>query len=64
MLRKQMKLFAGLLILLSASACGPSSAVSNFCAVATPIYTAPEDTEETKKQVDEHNAKGESLCSW
>ena len=52
------------LILMSASGCAINSADS-FCLIAQPILTDPEkDTEETLRQIDEHNLIGEAICEW
>jgi Pyruvate/2-oxoacid:ferredoxin oxidoreductase delta subunit len=66
------KLPAMLLMMLSLAGCrfGTDSpalkteAISNarFCVVYSPVYTAKADTEQTKQQVDENNAKWVRLC--
>ena len=54
-----------LLILSIASGCARSVPVSNFCLVAIPIYDSDDDTEETRRQIDDHWAVGESQgCDW
>lgn len=52
------------MILMSVAACETSSLGGDFCLIARPIYLAPEDTEATKRQIDEHNSKGEAVCGW
>ena len=44
----------GMMLILQ-SACGRVSPAS-FCAVYIPVYTAADDTEETRKQADANNA--------
>lgn len=49
------------------SACATSSPApvpDSYCLIAKPIYSAESDTEETKRQIDEHNAAGEAVCGW
>lgn len=41
--------------------CGGVSPGS-FCALYQPVYTAPSDTEETRRQTDENNAVWWVLC--
>lgn len=45
---------------------GTSAAIGKapFCSVAEPIFYSRTDTEETRKQVREHNAVGARLCGW
>ncbi len=52
------------LILASVTACGNSTATDSFCLIAEPIYGSKQDTEETRRQIDEHNAVGVKLCEW
>lgn len=52
------------LILASVTACGGSTATDSFCLIAEPIYGSKQDTEETRRQVDEFNAVGVKLCGW
>lgn len=49
------------MILLPLSACATGSRAS-FCAIYRPVYTAAQDTEETKKQADGNNAAWLALC--
>lgn len=37
---------------------------ASFCQVAEPIYWSSKDTDETIKQVKEHNAVGVQICNW
>jgi len=53
-----------LAILTSVTACAHDSPVSEFCLIAKPIYTSPQDTPVTLRQIDVHNAKGVRLCDW
>lgn len=48
------------LILISLAGCGNALPGNSFCLLYEPVYTAPEDTEGTKRQVDENN--GVYLC--
>lgn len=42
----------------------PVSSPSEFCAIAKPIIWSALDTDETIKEVKEHNATGKALCNW
>ena len=55
------RVIASSLILLSVSAC-ESASPGSFCVLYEPVYTAPEDTEATKRQVDANNAVWLELC--
>ena len=60
----------GMLVLLPLAACQTNFkgievlGHAAFCDVAEPIYYSKDDTEETKKQVKEHNAVGKAICGW
>ena len=51
-----------LISLLFVGACSASSGGGSFCSIAKPIYVSPLDTEETIRQVLEHDAVYEELC--
>ena len=52
-------------LLMTLSGCATSSSATNsFCLIAVPIHGSAVDTEETRRQVDAHNAVGEALCGW
>jgi hypothetical protein len=36
----------------------------SFCAAAKPILWSARDSDETIRQVKEHNAAGSALCGW
>lgn len=68
-----MLIFKGLKLLglaLALAGCQTNSSVietlgrASFCDVAEPIYYSKNDTDETKKQVREHNAVGVAICGW
>lgn len=44
------------------SACASSRYVTDYCAVAVPIYASEDDTEATIEQIVEHNAVLFELC--
>lgn len=59
----------GLLISSSAMtgcATEPLVAMPSFCAVAKPIYIGRDDalTDQTARQLLEHNLTGKALCDW
>ena len=49
------------MIAISVSACGANTQGS-FCSIYRPVFTSPNDTEETKQQVDENNIIYEEKC--
>ena len=49
-------------ILLSLSACGTNTAVNSYCTLAFPIWHGEGDSEETLRQVDQHNATFDAVC--
>jgi len=53
-----------IMILNSLAGCGVSTGGKNsFCSIYSPVYTSPEDTEETERQVLENNAVYEEVCN-
>jgi len=50
------------LILLLLTGCATASRGADYCMVYEPVYTSPEDTEETRTQVDGNNAVWLELC--
>ena len=52
-----------IIVLVSVSSCGRGSLGGNYCDIYLPIYMADEDTEETKKQIDNNNIVWLELCS-
>ena len=56
-------LLASVFVLTAAllSGCGSVSGGS-FCGIYTPVYTSPDDTEETQEQIDQNNAVYLELC--
>ena len=38
--------------------------LTSACTVFGPIYWSAKDTDDTIKQVKEHNAAGKELCKW
>jgi len=54
-------------VALAASGCAGSTASDAgppFCLVAAPIHASSRDTEDTRLQIDAHNAVGAELCGW
>lgn len=51
---------AGTLFMLGG--CGTASR-GDFCSIYSPVYTSPEDTEQTKTQADSNNALWLALCA-
>lgn len=54
-------------VALAVSGCAVSTATDAgppFCLAAEPIYGSPRDTEETRVQIDAHNAVGARFCGW
>jgi hypothetical protein len=50
-----------------ASGCATSgAAISDFCAVARPIFISVEDrlSDLTARQILDHNEKGAAMCAW
>lgn len=66
------KAFVTLLIAGLLSSCGTQQTgsleidgqVASFCDLAKPIRLSRKDTDDTIKQVEEHNAIGIKYCSW
>lgn len=50
-------------ILITLTACAPSTSGIDFCLIAEPIYDSKLDTPETRQQVLEHNARIECTCN-
>ena len=67
-MHRNRKVFAALLaVAMIVSGCAVSTATDGgppFCLVAEPIGGSSRDTEETRLQVDAHNAVGEHFCGW
>jgi hypothetical protein len=52
-----------LTLMLVTSCAGNTPGSSSFCLIYRPIYMAEEDTEATKRQIDDNNAAYEELCA-
>lgn len=65
-MRKQLRRLALLSGLLMLAGCQTTAqtvlGVTDFCDAAEPILYSSRDTEETKRQVREHNAVGVKIC--
>lgn len=65
MYRRLTRLVAISAILAIATGCLSSIASDSYCLVAKPIHGDPvNDTPETMRQIDAHNAVGVELCGW
>ncbi len=67
-MRRKPMIFAVLSgVALAASGCAGSTATDAgppFCLAAEPIHGSSRDTEETRVQIDAHNAVGVEFCGW
>ena len=48
---------------LAAAGCAQTS-VTDQCTIFVPIYGSKNDTQLTRQQVDQHNARGIGACGW
>lgn len=46
------------------AACAPSIATTDGCTIFRPIHGSKNDTQKTRNQVDQHNARGIGACGW
>lgn len=55
-----------ILVLLLLASCSHAGSANSFCLIANPIYVGGGDslTEETAKEILEHNKVGHALCGW
>lgn len=56
------KVAALLGILLLAASCAKNTPASDYCLLYRPIYSSPQDTEETLRQIDDNNVVYDTLC--
>lgn len=61
-LKRLARLMMLALIPLLLAGCARNIPESNFCVIYQPVYSAYNDTEETKKQVDANNLAYDCLC--
>jgi len=64
---KQIKFAALFVVALAVSGCAGSTATDAgppFCLAAAPISASSRDTEDTRLQIDAHNAVGLEFCGW
>ena len=65
MLKTALKLSAASLIAAMTAACVGSTVIKvDGCTIFAPIYGSKKDTDETRRQVDAHNAEGIGACGW
>ena len=67
MREKPMRYAALSIVVLAASGCAVSTATDAgppLCLAAAPIHGSKQDSEETRRQVDAHNAVGAHFCGW
>lgn len=60
--RRNWRVTACATMLLMLQACARVSS-GDFCLIYQPVYAAPKDTEETRRQIDDNNAAFLALCN-
>lgn len=50
--------------MMGSGATEPAAGADTFCTIAKPITWSASDTDQTIREVKEHNAVGRRLCGW